>query len=142
MAEVEDVLRRFAGQWTLSRRIEDARAGTTGRFEGTARLTPDGGGLRYDETGLLSLPGAAPMQASRSYLWRAIDQRIAVLFEDGRPFHEFAVTADTARATHWCDPDDYRVSYSFETWPNWQAEWQVSGPRKSYRMISSYCPAD
>ncbi|MEQ3626491.1 MAG: DUF6314 family protein [Celeribacter sp.] len=142
MQEAQDALQRFAGLWHLSRRIEDARADSTGSFEGVARLTQDKAGLRYVESGTLSLPGAAPMQASRTYLWRAIGPRIAVLFADGRPFHDFAPKADVAEAAHWCDPDEYHVRYAFHDWPNWQSEWQVKGPRKSYRMLSRYRPSN
>ena len=64
---------------------------------------------------------------------------IAVFFEDGRPFHWFS-DAQSA-ASHDCPPDLYAVSYGFGDWPeSWSARWQVSGPRKDYRMESLYSP--
>ena len=128
-------LERFAGLWRLERAIEDRRAGTAGAFSGSARLTPDGAGLRYEEQGTLTLPGAAPMQAARAYLWRREAEDIAVFFDDGRRFH---VIGESARDRHWCDPDLYDVTYDFARWPDWSATWDVSGPRKDYRMVSRY----
>ncbi|MBI1217366.1 MAG: trigger factor [Rhodobacteraceae bacterium] len=129
----------FAGRWVLERRIDDRLAGAVGRFEGVAELTPDGAGLAYVERGLLTLGTGAPMAAERRYVWAAGEAgRIAVAFADGRAFHSFDPGAGTAEATHWCDPDDYRVSYDFSGWPLWRAVWQVRGPRKDYRMESVY----
>lgn len=125
----------FAGDWTIAREIEQMGAGPA-RFEGRARFTADGVGLAYHEAGTLTLPGAAPMRAERAYLWREEGAEIVVLFPDGRPFHRFDPSAPAAH--HWCDPDDYRVRYDFVTWPEWRAEWRVSGPRKAYTMRSLY----
>ncbi|RBP93682.1 hypothetical protein DFO80_105106 [Rhodobacter sp. 140A] len=125
----------FAGEWTIAREIEQAGAGTA-RFEGRACFTPEGAGLAYHEAGTLTLPGAAPMRAGRDYLWREEGAEIAVFFSDGRPFHRFDPAAPAAQ--HWCDPDDYRVRYDFAAWPDWRAEWRVSGPRKAYTMRSLY----
>ena len=128
----------FEGVWLLSRRIDDRRADAKGQFEGRAVLSRDGAGLTYDETGLLTFGAAAPLTATRRYLWRPDGGLVAVFFADGRPFHSFD-PADTApEAHHPCAPDTYRVRYDFARWPEWSADWQVSGPRKEYRMRSSY----
>ncbi len=118
--------------------IDDRLTGQTGRFTGTATLTADGPGLTYDETGTLTLGPNPPLQATRRYLWRTDEPRIAVLFADGRPFHSFAPAAPTPAADHWCDPDSYRVAYDFTRWPDWTATWDVTGPRKDYRMTTRY----
>ncbi|WP_127900480.1 DUF6314 family protein [Solirhodobacter olei] len=132
-------LRDFAGRWQLTRCILDRRAGAEGRFEGTATLTPGGAGLAYAETGLLTLGTAPPMTAERRYFWaEAPGGLIAVRFADGRPFHGFDPATGTPAASHWCDPDDYRVAYDLTRWPEWQATWDVTGPRKDYRMESFY----
>lgn len=129
-------LQDFLGEWRLMRRITPAEGGEA-RFEGWARFTPAAEGLHYREEGELALPGLAPMRAERDYLWRAgAGGRIEVFFGDGRPFHGFDPAAP--EAAHWCDPDDYRVSYDFAAWPDWRAEWRVKGPRKDYRMVSTY----
>lgn len=126
----------FIGEWRIRRRIEDRLSGQQGRFEGQAWFRPDGAVLRYREEGRLFLASAPPMTAVRDYVWHDSTGRIAVDYGDGRPFHDFDPAAPAAR--HFCDPDDYRVSYDFSRWPDWQAEWTVSGPRKDYTMLSRF----
>ena len=45
-------------------------------------------------------------------------------------------------ALHHCDPDMYNVSYDFTRWSQrkkqWRSVWTVLGPRKDYKMLSSY----
>lgn len=126
----------FEGRWRLSRRIDDARAGLTGRLEGEALFVPGQGGLVLTETGRLHYGDGAPLNAERRYLWREEAGGIAVFFEDGRPFHWFSANAPETR--HDCPPDLYHVRYDFSAWPGWSAVWQVSGPRKDYVMESLY----
>ena len=124
----------FEGEWQITRRIEDALSGQEGQFAGAASFVRDGSGLRYSEKGLLTLGGAS-MEAERVYLWRALGAGIEVLFDDGRPFHRID---DSAEAAHWCDPDQYDVTYEFGRWPKWSSRWRVLGPRKDYVMVSNY----
>lgn len=131
-------LQAFAGRWTLHRTITDRRGGPDGRFDGVAELRPDAEGLLYEETGQLHLGQAAPFHATRRYLWRADAGGVLVSFEDGRPFHRIALGRAQARDSHDCPPDIYRVSYDFSRWPHWLACWDVTGPRKDYRMVSDY----
>jgi len=128
----------FQGRWHISRRIEDASAGSTGLFEGVAVFTPDDLGLTYEEAGELRLPDQQGVKATRRYLWRAGEGAIDVLFEDGRDFHRIDLAANVATAWHDCLPDFYEVSYNFTHWPQWRAIWRVKGPRKDYTMISDY----
>ncbi|MEM1388565.1 MAG: DUF6314 family protein [Pseudomonadota bacterium] len=134
-------LNRFAGQWQLSRVIEDHRAGTTLRFTGIARFDAvdpaDMTALDYAETGEMVLPDGARLKASRRYCWRLIDGVIEVLFDDGRPFH-IVPTGSAPSAHHDCPPDSYDVAYAFADWPDWEATWRVRGPRKDYTMRSRY----
>ncbi len=129
----------FAGLWMLERRIDD-RLGQPGRFSGVARFTRDGDGLRLTEEGRLDL-GTASFKATRVYLWQADGDGIAVRFEDGRDFHRFTPKG-AANSTHWCDPDQYDVTYDFarmsKTATVWTSEWRVTGPRKDYVMRSTY----
>lgn len=124
-------LEAFLGQWRLERRIVQGDGGT-GRFEGLALFTADGAGALYEERGELILPGGR-FAAERRYRWGA---DLSVWFEDGRFFH--AVPPGGGAAAHWCDPDRYDVHYDFSGWPDWQARWQVRGPRKEYTMVSHY----
>lgn len=129
-------LNDFIGKWRLDRVIEDRLASQRGRFEGHARFTLLGQALKYREEGQLRLGSGPAMAAFRDYVWRDEGGRIAVDYGDGRVFHSFDPAEPVAR--HICTPDDYRVRYDFSRWPDWQAEWTVSGPRKDYTMISRY----
>jgi hypothetical protein len=133
----------FEGNWRIDRAIEDIRAGRTGRFTGTARFTRLPEGLAYVEEGTLTLDAAAPLTATRRYLWRdGGASTIEVLFADGTFFHRFYADEARPAAEHACPPDRYRVRYDFARWPRWQAEWRVEGPAKDYAMVSSYRRAD
>jgi hypothetical protein len=133
---------RFAGVWSVAREIEDLGGGPSGRFRGLARLSPaeiapHTAGLRYDEQGRLTL-GAARMMATRSYLWRPEGAtRVAVLYEDGRPFHVFDWSRPESEDEHLCGQDRYAVRYSFAA-DSWHAHWRVTGPAKNYAMTSRY----
>jgi hypothetical protein len=132
-------LQSFEGAWEVYRIIEDVRAGRAGRFTGRARFEPVEGGLAYREEGTLEFEGAAPMRASRNYIWRdGGGGTVEVWFESGGFFHRFSADEPAPAATHDCPPDRYRVRYDFAHWPRWQAEWRVSGPRKDYQMVSRY----
>lgn len=128
----------FIGTWRLERRIDDKLAGAVLHLTGEAVLSPEADGLIYNEQGELRLAGGQMVRSSRSYRWRSEGGRIAVTFEDGRPFHQFDPAAQTAEAQHWCDPDDYAVRYDLADWPRWQTRWRVLGPRKDYVMTSRY----
>jgi len=130
----------FKGEWALSRRIYDARAGQEGSFEGRAWFRADAEGLLYSEQGQLVLPGQRAFKAQRHYLWRAAAGQIAVLFHDGRPFHTFNPAVRAPGASHICVNDTYHVAYDFNDWPRWSARWQVAGPTKGYVMVSCYAP--
>ncbi|EPX84948.1 DUF6314 family protein [Salipiger mucosus] len=121
----------FLGDWQLSRDIAHAD-GTSARFEGRASWQPEDTGALYVETGELILPQGR-FAAERRYRWAA---DLSVFFDDGRFFH--AVPPGGGEAAHWCDPDQYDASYDFTRWPEWQARWQVRGPRKDYVMVSRY----
>jgi hypothetical protein len=135
-------LEAFQGRWDLDRDIEDVRAGRSGRFAGRAEFQPTAAGLAYHEEGLLALDGAAPLTATREYLWRDGGAgAIEVFFGDGRFFHRFLADEPEPAAAHDCPPDRYRVRYDFRQWPRWTAAWRVSGPRKDYRLVSRFAPA-
>lgn len=131
----------FAGRWRIARQIDDRRAGQMARFDGEVVFMPEGPGLRYEETGVMHLPGQPPMQATRRYDWRPGAGGIEVFFDDGRFFHTIGPGAQP-RARHECAPDLYRVAYDFTGWPLWRAVWQVSGPRKDYEMVTRYARAE
>lgn len=142
----------FEGVWQITRKIIHAD-GTVARFNGTGTFVRVQSGLVYDESGALQfemprtdVPGTAELgpkiTGTRRYFWDTPDDglgagHVPVRFADGRAFH--LVPLGGGDAAHWCDPDQYDVSYDFTQWPVWAAVWQVRGPRKDYVMTSQYC---
>ncbi|MFT6452010.1 MAG: hypothetical protein ACJA06_001498 [Halocynthiibacter sp.] len=143
-------LSEFLGPWRLLREITDFSGGPMGRMSGTARFDLAGpadliegavlaGDVVLRESGTLRLGDGAAMAAQRSYIWRAMGDQIAVLFEDGRDFHHFERGAVRPEAHHDCPPDIYDVRYEFAGWPGaWRAIWRVRGPRKDYESRTDF----
>lgn len=131
-APVRRELADFAGTWQVSRQIVQ-KDGPRATFTGQAVWTPEGDGLAYVETGTLEIEGQGAFTADRRYFW---DRDLQVFFDDGRFFHQ--VPPEGGETGHWCDPDQYDVSYDFADWPAFVTIWQVRGPRKSYRMRTDF----
>jgi len=134
-----DLITRFKGEWVLNRHIFDLDSQWLGKFEGVAIMTPSENALHYHEEGKLQFGGLTAMTATRDYTWIFPGKdMVRVMFDDGRHFHDFDATEKRPQATHYCDPDEYDVTYDFRKWPDWRAEWRVEGPKKDYRMVSMY----
>ncbi len=134
-------LKDFTGIWRMDRRIRDVRGAMEGRFTGQAEFAPQGATLFYREEGELRLAGVA-MASEQSHVWRQEGNRICVVFADGRPFHCFELGVATPTSRHDCAADVYRVAYDFGSWPEWQSEWCVVGPRKDYTLTTIYRQGD
>ena len=107
------------GTWSIERRIDHAD-GPAARFDGQVGFSRRDGQLIYREEGVLTLDGQGPIKAERSYLWLDDGEGgVAVLFSDGRDFHQIDLTVTAPRDKHWCDPDTYDVEYGFGDWPDW-----------------------
>lgn len=130
----------FLGRWTIARDIDDLRSGGIAHFAGIASIEQTNEDWVYTEAGTLDLSTNVQMHAERKYFWRPHTAGFDVFFDDKRFFHSFDLGV-SAQATHWCDPDDYKVAYDFSTWPQWQSTWQVEGPRKKYVMRNLFRPA-
>ena len=129
-------LEDFVGAWQLNRQILQS-SGEAFLFKGQANFTWSDSHLLYHESGLVTAPDGRALQAERTYLWRQqAGGKIDVLFDDNRYFHTFS-TAEP-RAEHLCGDDHYVVNYVFDNWPSWESTWQVTGPRKDYKMKSLY----
>lgn len=125
----------FRGLWRVARLIRDPAGAVSAAFAGSCRFEPDGEGLSCRESGVLRLAGGR-YRAARATLWRFPGAgRVAVLFEDGRPFHEFG--ADRPEGVHLCGADRYFVTYRFGA-DSWLSRWVVSGPAKDYVMTTRY----
>jgi len=125
----------FLGTFDVRRTIEDARSGQTAIFEGRMSLTGDGNTASYEETGHL-LTNGQRFAAQRRYIWQTTGDGIAVLFEDGRAFHDFDPEQGGQASEHQCGEDMYRGGYGFSNWPSWSVTWDVVGPRKDYRSVT------
>jgi len=132
---------RFEGLWDLHRHIYDLDSEWLGKFDGQAKFAVTKKGLHYREEGKLQFGGLTAMTATRDYDWEFPESGLIRLrFADGRHFHDFDPSEGRPRATHYCDPDEYDVTYDLRKWPEWRAEWRVEGPKKDYRMVSMYTP--
>ena len=131
-------LKDFQGRWALRREIRDNLGQQQGKLVGIAEFSVMDDGLLYMEQGKLSMGDQPDLNAERCYIWKGEGPDVEVLFEDGRPFHKFNLRRTMPDAQHLCGADMYSVAYRFIDWPNWTARWDVLGPRKDYRMISSY----
>ncbi|MDJ1014917.1 MAG: DUF6314 family protein [Paracoccaceae bacterium] len=138
MSEGLPSLTALAGAWTIARVIRHAD-GNENRFDGTARFTWSGPRLIEDEEGFLTVSdGRPPVRATRRYIWAQEGARLEVMFHDMRPFHTVPLGTARPETTFLCPPDRYEVSYDFSRFPDWSSEWRVTGPRKDYRMVTSF----
>jgi hypothetical protein len=103
---------------------------------GRAVIAEAAEGWTYVERGRMTLPTGQVFEAERRYLWQPREGAVEIRFDDGRPFHTLPLTG--GQDAHWCDPDQYDVTYDMSDWPRWQAVWRVRGPRKDYKMTTCY----
>lgn len=122
----------LAGQWHVDRVIRH-QGGLDARFYGKAQWVIGTDRAEYFENGQLQMPDGSSFHAERRYHW---DADLNVFFADGRFFH--AVPAGGGQTTHFCDPDTYDVTYSFQNWPCFDVKWCVKGPRKDYVSETRY----
>ena len=79
------------GTWTLSRVVDDHLAGERREVVGTAELAEvEPGRVRWSESGTMTWPGHTVPVTRTLYVVRE-DDGWFVRFEDGRPFHPWAV---------------------------------------------------
>ena len=124
------------GTWRLHREVEDRLAGEHRTVAGTSVLElVEPGRVRWHEEGFMRWPGHdVPVQRT---LWVVReDDGWAVRFEDGRPFHPWAVGQPVE---HPCAPDHYtgliEVDGTDGCGPtSWRVEWRARGPQKDYVM--------
>lgn len=122
------------GTWTLTRVVDDHRAGERRDVVGTAELIEVAPGLvRWTETGTMTWPGHA-VPVSRTLSVVREDAGWVVRFEDGRPFHPWAVGR---QVDHPCAPDHYRGLVEVtDDLITWTVTWDALGPEKDYRMVT------
>jgi hypothetical protein len=135
-----DVLARLDGDWTLVRHV-DGRPLMSGLATFSANHD---GSLAYHERGRLHLADGQALEAERRYLYRASPTGFAVFFFEKPPrlFHnvglERAPSGLVSKASHRCKDDLYLSRYEFLADGTFFIRHEVSGPRKSYTLETSY----
>ncbi len=125
----------FRGDWRLVRIIENVPEGIIGEVWGEATFASDANALTCREQGVMRFQGA-DFHTERTSLWRFPEPgRVEVLYEDGRPFHDF-LTRDPIALTIE-DDARYEIVYDFEP-GTWISRWQLLGPGRNYMMTTRY----
>ncbi|WP_052273768.1 DUF6314 family protein [Arthrobacter sp. L77] len=134
---VHDPIGFLMGAWATERTLLDRAGGVTGTFTGTTTFTADGGGLRWDEQGTVSLPHFRG-PASRSYRIDAGDggTGMVVTFPDGRVLCRLDLSRGHARDEHPCTPDTYRVDFAVPSPDTVRYSWDVTGPAKDLLLTT------
>ncbi|MFJ5955198.1 DUF6314 family protein [Paenarthrobacter sp. NPDC092416] len=135
---IQDLRAYLAGSWDVQRTLLDRSSGTRGTFTGVVRYSenPDGG-LDYREDGTMHWPTHSG-PAFREYVLKPTAglEAMDVYFPDGRPFHTMSFSERASQDKHWCDPDDYHVSYVWEGPDSFRFTWDVHGPAKDLLLES------
>ncbi len=101
-------------------------------FKGTAEITRD----TFKESGELQI-GYSRIESVRSYTLNTGDERVEVLYPDMRPF--VCISAKPVqRVHHHCGEDEYRGRFFFLNQHLLVEVWEVVGPRKNYRSITTF----
>jgi hypothetical protein len=141
---VVDTLSFLLGTWTLERSLTDHRAGTHGRFEGSATFAgapsgqnaADGGRAHYDEMGTLRF-GLHTGPAFRSLEYVRLESTIVMLyFTDGGPFVDLDLRSGNWRSVHHCGEDRYEIVTTVQSPSEVDEHWRVRGPTKDYDAIA------
>ena len=135
-----DIVAMLSGRWSFQRTIE-----RQGAMQGTAAFVPSPSGqLQYHEEGRLRLTGGAEFESERDYLFERVEGGFAVFFSESpcRLFHEVRLQWQNGqligKGDHRCGDDLYRTTYRFFPDGRFVIEHDVDGPRKGYRIITSY----
>jgi hypothetical protein len=129
------------GTWTLTRVVDDHRAGERRDVSGTATLVAESPTrIRWSEEGTMTWPGHEVPVSRTLYVDREDDGWV-VRFADGRTFHPWAVDE---RVDHPCTPDHYRglIEVSGDPVEAWTVTWDAAGPEKDYRMVTVHTARD
>lgn len=120
------------GAWTLSRVVDDRRAGQRRDVRGSATLALESPGrVRWSETGTMTW-GDHVVEVERTLFVVRRGEEWFVEFSDGRPFHPWAVGRPVE---HPCAADHY-VGLIEVGEDGWTVEWRATGPEKDYVMTT------
>ena len=133
---VRDLQVFLTGRWRIVRRISDARTDMIGHLMGWAVFAPSTDGLIHDEMGDLSFGAYQGPVTRRYHLIAASPSASMVRHADGSPFHALDLTLGLADILHSCGEDRYRGRYRVLDKNRFTVSWQVTGPRKQYRLAT------
>ncbi|HEU5007776.1 MAG TPA: DUF6314 family protein [Jatrophihabitantaceae bacterium] len=122
----------LVGEWTIEREVSDLLAGIVGKFAGTLRVSADGAGFPWYESGMLTW-GDYTGPAERSLLLRTVDGAWWMCFADGRLFHPWQVGVEVV---HPCAADVYRGRIEPNGADEFTITWHVTGPAKRQLIVS------
>ena len=125
----------FLGPWQLVRIIENVGTGVIGEVWGQAEFLPEEAGLTCREDGVLRFQGH-DYHTGRTSRWRFPGGgRIAVDYEDGRPFHDFLMQRPIS--LQFSGEDRFEIRYDFDR-NTWTSTWEMSGPSGLFMMTTRY----
>lgn len=135
-----DLVGLLAGDWTISRIVSN---GAT--LAGMATIsTVESHAARYHEEGVLRLPEGMEILAYRDYLLEAGMNDLRMMFDEDPPrlFQAFTLSVSgngiAGTSQHICDQDVYHSRFELISRSEFTLRHDVSGPRKSYRMVTHY----
>ena len=137
------IVAQLQGNWTLHRRA-DGRV----LMDGAATFAAAGDGhFIYRESGQAVMADGQSFQAERSYIYTNRDDGFSVFFAEKPPrlFHDVVLReiagTPTGDACHPCGDDLYLSRYEFLRDGTFTIRHDVSGPRKTYILKTSYARA-
>jgi hypothetical protein len=120
------------GDWRLTRRLADLRAGLSGTVHGRLTLRTERGEIAWIEQGILLWNGSR-LSVSRSYRLLRAEHGWWLYFADGRPFHAWV---PGQWVHHPCREDSYRGLITITGPDRWRTRWEVDGPDKAQLIIT------
>jgi len=128
------------GDWELNREISDGS-----RLEGSARFTLQSSNqFLLEETGKLTLPDGASVQAHRNWIWQfEAENKLNVFYAENPPrlYHALFLKQENSRwiatARHECAPDIYDGMYIFRE-NFFEIRQTILGPKKDFKIESLY----
>jgi hypothetical protein len=143
--ELRAIFEGFAGRWRLGREIPGvARFGGEAVFAATEVADV----LAYAESGVLAMTSGHRAPASRRLLYCRMAGRLAIKDDDvlrrGALLHLLAFARPSqgatwiARHVHRCGDDAYDLEFRIIAADCFETHYRVAGPRKGYRIFTTY----
>lgn len=139
---IGDALAFMVGYWRVARRIDDQHSGRTGTFQGHAtciRLDAPGAPARarYEERGVLRIGTHTGPSRRVLELVRIDGSALMRVFADGRPFLRMDLSLRPRGGVHHCGDDRYEITTRVLADGRIEERWQVTGPAKRYRALTT-----